>query len=161
MLLEQLQQPLVFAMQQNVVVYEAEDGLESELGYDTVLDQEQLTVLDRAKQGAVQVVKWSTAVGCLAVQQLRTMSKALAQAARRAWRTSRKPSNAAPKAANEATASTSRGNSSSIGDLSTANSHSATVSGKSSTVTAAAAAPAAAVAPPAGAEPSTGGSKVG
>eukprot|EP00775_Hariotina_reticulata_P001766 gene1766-2105_t len=93
---------------QNVVVYETEDGLESELGYENLLDQEQLTVLDRAKQGAVVVVQWSKTASCLAVQQLSKASKAVLRATRRALSTSRKPLTAAPGTQKEAAASASK-----------------------------------------------------
>jgi hypothetical protein len=84
-LLEQLKQPLVFALQQNLVIYEAEDEMEGELGYNTVLelDPAQLTVWDRAVQGGGVVLRggvhWSKVAGCEVVKLARRSMQALRQ----------------------------------------------------------------------------------
>jgi hypothetical protein len=84
-LLEQLKQPLVFALQQNLVIYEAEDEMEGELGYNTVLelDPEQMTIWDRAVQGGGVVVRGgvqlSKVAGCEVVQLARKSMQALRQ----------------------------------------------------------------------------------
>lgn len=94
-LLEQLKQPLVFALQQNLVVYETEDELEGELGYDAIpeLDPEQLTLLDRAQQGMSVVVRsglhWSKIAACKAVQLARRSLEAVQQSASKAQQSSK------------------------------------------------------------------------
>jgi hypothetical protein len=83
-LLEQLKQPLVFALQQNLVLYEAEDEMEAE--YHTVLelDPAQMTLLDRAMQGGCVVVRgglhWSKVAGCEVVKFGRKSLRALQEA---------------------------------------------------------------------------------
>lgn len=85
-LLEQLKHPLMLALEQNIVVYEAEDELE-DLGRYTVLesDPEQLTVLDRARQGmyvaAAASVQYGKVAGCKLVGSTRRLVAALEQKA--------------------------------------------------------------------------------